>query len=325
MVNSEAPLNNVNELPDPNTYTGEYGDAYIVGTQAPFDLYVYSRSSDPNLRGFWFDWGPLNAPSVVPGPIGPQGMQGKPGVRGSLWYSQTGKPTIIEGVNKNDQAIDGTNGDIYQFVNDVWQLTGNIRGPQGIPGIQGQVGPQGPEGPQGPKGKTGDVGGFINIYGILDNVNQLPTPESLKNLSIAYLVGASAPYDLYIQAGSTPATARWNNAGPFNAATLVFENGEAQNTWDADTKLNKVTITTATAQVYAKMANGGQMLISVDNSNTANDAFIPSRASYGAIYIPDTSIGKSYKFPAGQEAVNKNYVDNSLPDVVSEDMINSLF
>lgn len=189
VLNSEAPLNNVNELPDPNTYTGEYGDAYIVGTQAPFDLYVYSRSSDPNVRGFWFDWGPLNAPSLMPGPTGPQGEKGEPGVRGSLWYSQKGAPTITQGVNANDQALDGSTGNVYQFVNGAWQLTGNIRGPQGIQGIPGQIGPQGQQGIQGPQGEKGDQGPAFNIMATLDSTAQLPIPtESLQDKGAAYLI-----------------------------------------------------------------------------------------------------------------------------------------
>lgn len=32
------------QLPDPEIYEGEYGDAYLVGTQAPYDYYIYTRA-----------------------------------------------------------------------------------------------------------------------------------------------------------------------------------------------------------------------------------------------------------------------------------------
>ena len=76
---------------------------------------------------------------------------------------------------------------------------------QGIQGIRGERGERGEIGIQGPRGEKGDVGGFINIRGLVDNVNQLPTPTSLQNLSIAYLVGTNK--ELYIQIGETPETA----------------------------------------------------------------------------------------------------------------------
>jgi len=32
------------DLPDPETFEGEYGDAYLVGTQTPYDYYIYTRA-----------------------------------------------------------------------------------------------------------------------------------------------------------------------------------------------------------------------------------------------------------------------------------------
>lgn len=33
-----------NDLPDPETFEGEYGDAYLVGTETPYDYYIYTRA-----------------------------------------------------------------------------------------------------------------------------------------------------------------------------------------------------------------------------------------------------------------------------------------
>lgn len=231
VVNAETPLASANDLPE--NYTGDYGDAYIVGTAAPFRLYVWSRTSVEGV-GFWFDWGELNAPSVVPGPIGPQGIQGEAGVRGSFWYSQTGAPTITQGVNNNDQALDGSTGNTYQFVNGAWQLTGNIRGPQGIQGIQGIVGPTGPQGPQGIQGQKGDQGQFIEIIGTLENTNQLPMPDSVPRYS-AYLIPDATGTEhvwLLVGEGTTASPILWHDAGGFGGGSTVTINGVQQSSID---------------------------------------------------------------------------------------------
>jgi hypothetical protein len=57
----------------------------------------------------------------------------------------------------------------------------------------------------------------------------------------AYLVGTTKPYDLYIQVGETSEVAQWLNTGPLNVATLVRVNGQYVETWDADTKVTRLT------------------------------------------------------------------------------------
>ena len=32
------------ELPDPAEYEGNFGDAYAVGTESPFDFYIFTRA-----------------------------------------------------------------------------------------------------------------------------------------------------------------------------------------------------------------------------------------------------------------------------------------
>ena len=228
------------DLPIP--YNGAYGDAIAVGTKAPFFFYIWTRATIEGDPAYWFPYGEI---SIVgpPGPKGETGNKGDPG-ESSKWY-------ISASINAGNTFKDGDmllistnttdNGNVYRYSesNRGWIYGGNISGPQGIPGQEGKQGPRGPQGPQGEKGETGDVGGFINIVGIINNVDQLPTPESVGNTTVAYLVGASEPYDLYIQVGTSPETAVWNNVGAFNAATLVMVNGVGQNVWNADTKLDK--------------------------------------------------------------------------------------
>ena len=222
------------KLPNPADYPGEYGDAYLVGTATPYDYYIFTRPNDTHPTAYWLNIGefPLVGPQGEIGPQGPQGPKGD----GSKWYAGTQNPTIVAEVN--DQYLNTTDGSVFSYSNVGWTRIGNIRGPQGVQGIQGVQGVQGSIGPVGPKGERGDVGGIVNIRGLVDNVNQLPTPTSLQNLSIAYLVGTNK--ELYIQIGETPETATWNNMGILNVATYVTVNGQYVNVLEMNQYQNKI-------------------------------------------------------------------------------------
>lgn len=149
-------------LPAPSLYAGDYGDAYAVGTETPYDLYIWTRANGTNPSAYWFNIGKF----PVPGPAGKDGAPGKQGERGL-----TG-PQGIQGIPGKDGA----------------QGNPGATGPQGIQGIQGPIGPQGP------------AGQSFQIAAIIANTSLLPTPtESIRNQ--AYLVGTEAPYDLYVITG----------------------------------------------------------------------------------------------------------------------------
>ena len=127
-----------------NNPSWKYGDAYTVGTESPYDLYILTRANNNNPQDFWFDIGefPLRGPA---GPQGPQGPQGEKGEKG-------------------DPGIQGE------------------RGLQGTPGLRGEIGPQGPQGPVGPQGPQGMPGQVYKVIDILDNTGQLPQPtESIRD------------------------------------------------------------------------------------------------------------------------------------------------
>ena len=100
-----------------------------------------------------------------------------------------------------------------------------IQGPQGLQGIQGPQGEQGPQGPQGEQGVAGPTGTAVHIMAIISSSSALPLPTTLNDLTAGYLVGATSPYDLYIQIGDSPSTAVWTNMGEFNAGTGWELNG----------------------------------------------------------------------------------------------------
>lgn len=196
------------DLPDPDTYEGEYGDAYAVGTDAPYTIYIYTRANGTHPNDYWFNIGQFPAPSTVPGPTGQQGPKGDTGERGSIWKNGTGAPTTSDNL-PDDKYLNTTNGDVYNYNGSTWQLVGNIRGPQGIQGQQGATGPQGQQGIQGQKGEKGDPGPAFVIAGTVASTGQLPDPSTIAD-NIAYLVGSDNDYDLYVQLQDTQT---WQNVG----------------------------------------------------------------------------------------------------------------
>ena len=292
------------ELPLP--YDGEYGDAIAVGTEAPFFFYIWTRASIEGGEAYWFPFGEIST-------IGPQGPKGDKGDKGdtglaSRWYYGT----YIPDESSPSMYIEGdmylqSDGRVYRYQNDAWQSVTNIRGPQGIQGIQGEKGNQGSIGPEGPQGPKGDVGGLVNIKGILANIDQLPLPSSLQNLTVAYLVGTQQPYDLYIQIGDTSEDAVWTNTGPFNAATLVTVNGIGQNVFNADSKLNAP----STINTYS--------VVGTDSSTNIKMLRWAWGATGQSLVMRDGNGSISFKMP-GDDAnepsdnilgVNKKYVNNN--------------
>ena len=61
-------VGHVDALPIPDG-TYEYGDAYTVGTGAPYDMWIYTRADEFHSEAYWFNIGKFPAP----GPQGPKG------------------------------------------------------------------------------------------------------------------------------------------------------------------------------------------------------------------------------------------------------------
>ena len=146
------------ELPDPATYEGEYGDAYTVGESAPYVMYIFTRPDVGEVSNRWVNLGVFPAP----GPQGEQGPQGETGPQG---------PQGPQG----EQGIQGE------------------QGPQGVQGPAGATGATGATGPQGPQG----IPGSFNIIGYVASESLLPDATTVSS-NAAYAVGASTPYDVYV-------------------------------------------------------------------------------------------------------------------------------
>ncbi len=125
------------------------------------------------------------------GPSGPQGVNGAAGDTGP------------QGA-KGDRGESGAAGE-----------AGPV-GPQGPKGETGETGPVGTAGAQGVKGDTGSPGESFEVAGTVASEALLPAADTVAPGS-AYLVGAEAPYLLYVPMGED-GHKTWLNAGPFGGA-----------------------------------------------------------------------------------------------------------
>ena len=161
------------DLPNPETYEGEYGDAYLVGTEAPYDYYIYTRAFEAQEYPTWFNIGIFPAP-------GPQGPQGEPGQDGA----------------QGPRGVQGPTG---------------ATGPMGLQGPKGDKGDKGDTGETGPQGPQGEAGITYEIIGQVASPEYLPNPNTVQRNS-AYLVNGAAPYNLYVVMGQEGSLA-WFNCG----------------------------------------------------------------------------------------------------------------
>lgn len=286
-------IDNAEDLPIP--YDGEYGDAIAVGTEPPYFFYIWTRNAVAGEPGYWFDYGEI---SIV-GPEGPKGDKGDPGPVGqsTRWFAGS---TPSPGSDW-DLFLDTSTGNVFQYYNNDWNPIGNIRGPQGIQGRTGPQGIQGPIGPQGEQGPVGPMGKFLKIAGIITDLNQLPTPSSLNDLTVAYLLKSGEIYNLWMQVGDNSTTATWRDLGRFNEGTAVYSNSAYQAVWDADTKVDKKTV--ASEQILTLKPGGVTDTLAF--SADAIPYYIVRRYSGGEIIVP-------LETAANNHATSKAYVDSKV-------------
>lgn len=132
------------DLPNPATYGGEYGDAYLVGTNPPYDYYIFTRPFQGQNLPQWFNLGefPVAGPQGPTGSVGATGPEGPvgPGVK-IINYTPT---TIAPSVARPGDILIvlntnlATNGNVYSVIGNEGDtsygvlLRGSIDGPQGI-------------------------------------------------------------------------------------------------------------------------------------------------------------------------------------------------
>lgn len=219
-IHVRGTLASPSELPDAAQYEGGYGDAYLIGAAAPYDVYIYTEANPDagHDEDYWLNIGPI----AIVGPAGPTGPYIIGGTASATQMSLQLSNGILITVDGDFQGPEGPQGP---------------QGPTGPQGPRGSIGIQGPTGPQGPQGPRGAAGTIITIAGILTNINQLPDPAILNDMTKAYIVNGY----LYVQVGDNPNVATWQDLGPLSGGTVVESEGEYQAIWNADTKWTKAT------------------------------------------------------------------------------------
>ena len=219
-IHVRGALASPSELPDAAQYEGGYGNAYLIGAAAPYDVYIYTEANPDagHDENYWLNIGSI----AIVGPAGPAGpyiIGGSASATQMTLQLSSGLSIIIDGDFQGPEGPQGPQG---------------IQGPQGPKGAVGNVGPAGPVGPQGPQGPAGTI---ITIAGSLTNINQLPDPATLNDMTKAYIVNGR----LYVQVGDNPNVATWQDLGPLSGGTVVESGGAYQSVWNADTKWDKAT------------------------------------------------------------------------------------
>lgn len=167
-----------------------FGDAYLIGSQTPYDMRVWTRDVANNTAK-WVDLGAF--------PL--QGPKGDKGEIGSIIRANPGEP-LNNPTSLYDFYLDTITGYWYQAYSNetgygwlkLFTLKGEkgdrgLQGKQGVQGLTGSQGKTGPIGPQGQKGDKGDVGPAFNVQGTLASSSNLPTPTAdMQDKGYAYLI-----------------------------------------------------------------------------------------------------------------------------------------
>ena len=168
----------------------EFGDAYLVGTQPPYDMRVWTRNVNENTAA-WVDLGEF--------PL--QGPKGDKGPQGTTWTVGYGAPKNTP-YRSGDMYLDKVTGNGYISTtlsgSLQWELNFNLKGPRGMDGPKGPQGLQGEKGAKGdkgeigsagPQGPRGEVGPAFNVQGTIASSANLPTPTAeMQDKGYAYII-----------------------------------------------------------------------------------------------------------------------------------------
>lgn len=221
---------------------GEFGDAYLIGTQPPYDIRVWTRNVNNNTAA-WVDLGqfPLQGPK---GDTGPQGTTWTVGVGAPKYNPYRSGDMYLDKVTGNGYIATTLSGSLK------WELNFNLKGSQGVKGDRGPQGLQGPQGPQGlqgaigpagPQGPKGAVGPAFNVQGTLASSANLPTPTAdMQDKGYAYIIpDTEGNKHIWIIQGPDGGPFTWTDMGTAGVGVQgpAGEPGEGLNTL-SNTNLN---------------------------------------------------------------------------------------
>lgn len=108
-------VDEADQLPDASIFPGEYGDAYAVGTQAPYSYYVWTRPTSDIPEAHWFYIGvfPQPGPQGIQGIQGPKGDKGDPGLG---LIAAIDNPVIATGYQVGQTWLNTYTGDVFRLI-----------------------------------------------------------------------------------------------------------------------------------------------------------------------------------------------------------------
>ena len=175
----------------------EAGDAYSIGTEIPYDIYVFDGVSND-----WINFGSIKGEKGEQGDVGPQGEQGEPGPQGEIGPEGQSGPKGDPG-----EAATITVGNVTTLDPDA-QVTVTNSGTENAAILNFGI-PKGVKGDKGDTGEKGDTGAGLNIKGELDSESELPQEGVSGD---AYLISGN----LYVyvgENGNVEANPKWSNVG----------------------------------------------------------------------------------------------------------------
>ena len=93
-------VNQASDLPAPTTYQGNLGDAFLVGTEAPYDYYIYAKAYDGQEQPAFYNLGQF----PKPGPKGDTGNAAGFGTVSATATSVVGQPTVSVSTSGTNEA-----------------------------------------------------------------------------------------------------------------------------------------------------------------------------------------------------------------------------
>ena len=243
----------------------DYGDAYLVGTEQPYRMFIYTRNQEGTDTGSFIDIGPLN----IVGEMGPQGEKGDKGEDGYAPVVRvgTGLPIVL-GTDKNGYLyIDSNTSKLYTFADSKWTYACDM------------LGAKGDRGEQGIQGATGTS---LSIVGKLSEASLLPinfkTGAIPKNS--AYLVTENSALHLYIILGDQDDydTWYWQDVGDFNLGSMLYKNNNYMQTMNVTDTYSGLTGALVTDTATSQLKNDVDTALALKEDKTTHDAEMLNKA-----------------------------------------------
>lgn len=291
----------------------EVGDVYSVGTEIPYDIFIYDGTGDA-----WLNMGNLKGEKGDQGDIGPQGPQGETGEQGEIGPEGPTGPQGIPG-----QAATITVGEVTTLDSD--ELVTVTNSGTTNDAILNFGIPKGVKGDKGDTGEKGDTGAGLNIKGELDSESELPQDGVSGD---AYLIAGN----LYVyvgENGNVETNPKWSNVGsiqgpegPQGPKGDPGETGEKGEKGDPGSDAN-VTKENVEAVLTGSITSHNHDSMYLKDAPTTGGQYVRQSGEWTEVDIPEVDLSNylakdnttSYTPTTDYNPATKKYVDDAVSSV----------